>query len=366
MAAPTSAKTIPERMRAVRCHGPGDYRLEWIPTPVPGPNEVLIQVEACGVCASDVKCFSGAPLFWGDANRPRYVEPPVTPGHEFVGRVVSLGEGAAEHHGVAMGDRVLSEQIVPCRRCRQCREGRYHLCEENLVYGFRQRCHGAMAEYMLFPATAIVHKVPEHLTTEEAVLIEPLACSLHAVDRAAIQLGDTVVVAGCGTLGLGMVAFAALRGPRLLIAVDRYPSRRAVAERLGAQRTFSPENGEAEKAVLELTDGLGCDVYMEATGHPEAVNQGLRMLRKGGTFVEFSVMARETCTDWTIIGDGKELTIYGSHLGPYCYPRVIEMLSRRALDVRDIVTHRMPLEQYEQAFELVHSGEKSIKVLLTP
>ncbi|NWG75620.1 MAG: alcohol dehydrogenase catalytic domain-containing protein, partial [Rubrivivax sp.] len=112
--------TMPETMWAVRCHGPEDYRLERLPVPVPGPGEVVIRVEACGVCASDVKCFIGAPLFWGDAHRLAYVEPPVPPGHEFVGRVAALGAGAEAAHALAVGDRVISEQIVPCRQCRQC------------------------------------------------------------------------------------------------------------------------------------------------------------------------------------------------------------------------------------------------------
>lgn len=362
----TKAEVFPETMRAVRCHGPGDYRLEEVPVPVPHGDEVLIRVEACGVCASDVKCFSGAPLFWGDDTRPQYVEPPVIPGHEFAGRVVALGETAAETHSVSVGDRVLSEQIVPCRRCRQCGAGRYHLCEANLVYGFRQASQGAMAEYMLFPATAIVHRIPESLTTEQAALIEPLACSLHAVERAHIQLGDVVVIAGAGTLGLGMVAAARLLNPAMLIALDRFDHRLKVASALGADVVLNVEHMDPVTEVRALTDGYGCDVYIEATGHPDAVNQGLHMLRKGGTFVEFSVMARETCTDWTIIGDGKELTIYGAHLGPGCYPKVISYLSRGLLKTDGIVTHTFPLTRYQEAFDLVHSGASSIKVLLIP
>jgi len=359
-------EALPSTMRAVRCHGPGDYRLEEVAVPIPHGDEVLIKVESCGVCASDVKCFSGAPLFWGDGTRPQYVEPPVIPGHEFSGHVVALGETASATHGIAVGDRVVSEQIVPCRRCRQCLAGRYHLCAANLVYGFRQASQGAMAEYMLFPATAIVHRVPAELTIEQAALIEPLACSMHAVERAQIRFGDVVAIAGAGTLGLGMVAVARLQNPSRLISLDRFPHRLEVARNLGADITINVLETDPVQTILDLTDGYGCDVFIEATGHPDAVNQGLQMLRKGGTFVEFSVMARETSTDWTIIGDGKELTINGAHLGPGCYPKVIDYLSRGLLRSDGIVTHTFPLDRFRQAFDLVHGGQSSIKVLLIP
>jgi threonine dehydrogenase-like Zn-dependent dehydrogenase len=118
--------------------------------------------------------------------------------------------------------------------------------------------------------------------------------------------------------------------------------------------------------VRELTEGYGCDVYIEATGHPDAVIQGLLALRKGGNFVEFSLMPRETTVDWTLIGDSKELNVYGGHLGPGCYPKVIDYLHRGLLKVDGVVTHQLPLERYQEAFHLVHEGKSSIKALLRP
>ncbi|MGC8667896.1 MAG: alcohol dehydrogenase catalytic domain-containing protein [Chthonomonadales bacterium] len=357
---------LPKMMRAVRCIAPEDYRLQEVPVPRPGPEEVLVRVDACGICASDVKCFVGAPLFWGDENRPPYVQPPVTPGHEFVGTVVALGAGAADKYGLQIGDRAISEQIVPCTSCTYCRRGLYWLCAVNDIYGFHQATQGGMAEYMLFPARALNYKVPQDLPIEKAALIEPLACSMHAVERAHIELGDTVVIAGAGTLGLGMVASARLKNPGVLIVIDRYDERLQVAKKLGADVLLNPDREDVIATVREMTGGIGCDVYIEATGHPDAVNQGLHMIRKAGTFVEFSVMARETCTDWTIIGDSKELNIFGAHLGPGCYPKVIEYLRSGRLKVEGIVTHKLPLEQYLEGFHLVHDGRQSIKVLLIP
>lgn len=357
---------LPRTMRAVRCIGPEDYRLEELPVPQPGPGEILIKLDACGICASDVKCFVGAPMFWGDAHRAGYVQAPVTPGHELIGTVVALGDGAGERHGLALGDRAISEQIVPCDACRYCRTGKYHLCAVHDIYGFHHDTQGGMADYMLFPARARNYKVPRDLPVEKAALIEPLACSMHAIERAHIEFGDVVVIAGAGTLGLGMVACARLKNPGTLVVIDRFDSRLEVARRLGAEVTLNPDRDDVVQRVEDMTDGYGCDVYIEATGHPDAVNQGLRMIRKAGNFVEFSVMARESSVDWTIIGDSKELNIYGAHLGPGCYPKVIDYLHRGLLDVEGIVTHRLPLERYLDGIHQVHDGKDSIKVLLRP
>ena len=152
---------LPATMNAVVCYGPGDYRLEVVDVPVPGPDELLTQVEACGICMGDVKTFRGAPSFWGDAEQPRYVKPPMIPGHEFIGRVVAAGPNGAARHKVKVGDRVISEQIVPCWECRFCTHGQYWMCQKHDLYGFQNNVNGAMAQYMIYPREAIVHRVPD-------------------------------------------------------------------------------------------------------------------------------------------------------------------------------------------------------------
>jgi len=358
--------TLPKTMRAVVCCGPEDYQLRELPTPQVGPSEVVIKVDAAGICASDVKCYTGAPMFWGDANRVGYCQAPITAGHEFIGTVVALGAGASEKCGLALGDRAVSEQIVPCWQCRFCRRGLYHLCEVNSIYGFRSATPGAFADYMVFPANALNHKVPSHLKMEHAALIEPLACSMHAVKRGGIEFGDCVVIAGCGTLGLGMVAFAARKAPGSLVAIDLSDDRLERAKKLGATHTLNPKTQDVVREIRALTEGYGCDVYIEATGHPSAVEQGLLAIRKAGTFVEFSLMRDLVTTDWTIIGDTKELNLYGAHLGPNCYPSVIQTLAAGQIDGSVFITHELPLEEYVQGVELVHAGKNSLKVLLKP
>ena len=359
-------ETLPRTMAAVICHGPEDYRYEEWPTPEPGPGEVVLKVDTVGICASDLKCFLGAPLFWGTGDKPGYCQAPVIPGHEFVGRVVALGEGAGAKYGLKLGDLAVSEQIVPCWKCRFCQRGQYWMCPNGDVYGFRQRAFGAMAQYVRLPADAINFRVPDSMPAAYAAFIEPLGCSIHAVQRGHIELDDVVVIAGAGPLGLGMVAAARLKNPRVLAVIDLNDHRLEIARKCGADLTLNPSRVDVVDEVLKLTDGYGCDVYIEATGHPAAVRQGLDMIRRLGTFVEFSVIREPVTVDWTIIGDLKELTIHGSHLSPYCYPIAIDMLAKGLLPMEDIITHRLPLASFEQGIELVHRGTESIKVTLEP
>ena len=359
-----SMRSANDRMTAIVCHAPEDYRVEKIARPVPGPREMVIRIGACGICASDCKCWSGAKMFWGGANP--WVKAPVVPGHEFFGCVDALGDGAAEHFGVAMGDRVIAEQIVPCERCRYCRSGKYWMCEVHNIFGFqREVAEGGMAQFMRIPSTALVHRIPPEMALEDAAIIEPLACAIHAVTRGDIQLDDVVVIAGAGPIGLMMVQVAKLKTPRKLVVVDMVAQRRALARRYGADVVIDPKHEDALSMVRGLTDGYGCDVYIEATGSPSGAVQGLDLIRKLGRFVEFSVFGHDTTVDWSIIGDRKELDIRGAHLGPYCYPIAIDLLHRGLVTSQGIVTHGYPLEQWDEAIAIANSLD-SIKVLMKP
>lgn len=359
-------ESIPATMECVVCHGPHDYRHDEKPVPTVGPGEVLLKVHSAGLCASDVACWKGAFGYWPGDGMPGFVQPPVVPGHEFVGTVVAMGEGAADKHALSLGDVAVSEQITPCWNCRFCNRGQYWMCHNTEIYGFRQHCHGAMSDYMVFPANAINHRVPETVSIDHAVFIEPLACAIHAVDRGNIIEGDTVVVAGCGPIGLGMIAAARQKNPGLLIASDLHPKRLDLAKACGADLILNPGEIDIIDEVRSLTDGYGCDVFLEASGHPSAVDQGLRMLRKLGTFVVFGVFKEKVTTEWSIIGDRKELDVLGAHLGPYTYPRAIEMLAAGALPMDRMITHRLPFAEIDTALELTAGGADSVKVTLAP
>jgi threonine dehydrogenase-like Zn-dependent dehydrogenase len=358
---------IPETMKAVRAVAPHDYRLEQIEVPRPGHGEIIVKVLGCGVCASDVKAYKGAGMYWGDEFNTAWLKAPVTPGHEFFGEVVAIGEDGAEKHGVALGDWVVAEQIIPCETCRYCKRGQYWMCQEHNMFGFQKVvAEGAMAEYVKFPKNAIVHQLPKTFTIEQGSMIEPLACAIHAVQRAKIELDDTVVIAGAGPLGLFMVQIAKLKTPKKLVVLDMKPQRLELCRKYGADVLINPADVDAEKAVLELTGGYGCDVYIESTGHPNGVVQGLKMIRKLGRFVEFSVFGQPTTADWSVIGDKKELDILGSHISPYTYPIAIDLLQRGLVNVDDIVTHSFGLEEYEKAIDMAARGEEAVKVLLKP
>ncbi|GIP43973.1 erythritol/L-threitol dehydrogenase [Paenibacillus sp. J45TS6] len=359
-----SVKDIPTTMKAVVAYEPGDYRLEEVPVPKVGEGEILIKVEACGICAGDAKAYDGAPSFWGDADQPAYIKAPMIPGHEFIGHVVAIGENVKDDF--ELGDRVISEQIVPCEECRFCKRGQYWMCQKHDLYGFQNNVNGGMAEYMKFTKEGINYKVPTELPIEKAILIEPYACSYHAVQRAKIELEDVVVLAGAGTLGLGMIGAIKKSGPSKLIVLDLFEDRLELAKQFGADMVLNPAKDDIYTIINDLTDGYGCDVYIEATGAQKSVEQGLKLIRKLGRFVEFSVFKDPVTVDWSIISDRKELDVLGSHLGPYCYEPVIKGISNGDLPTEGVVTHILPLEEYQKGFELVKSGRDSLKVVLNP
>lgn len=354
---------LPEKMKALVAKGVKDYALMEVPLPDLKDGDILIKVEACGICAGDIKASHGTARFWGGDGMPGFCKPPFIPGHEFVGRIVAMGKNPPE--GFQIGDRVVSEQIVPCGECYYCRRGMHWLCDPHDVYGFKNYLNGGMAEYVRLPKGSINFHVPEELTLEQAVLIEPFACSLHGVERAKAGPEDTVVLAGAGTLGLGMVNALRQQKVKTLIVLDLNDQRLAMAKNLGADVILNPGTCDAVQAVLDLTDGVGCDVYIEATGHPAAVQQGLDMIRKGGTFVEFSVMSGTSTVDWSIIGDAKEITIYGSQLSPHCFQKTIDSLVEGKTQTDGIVSHQFPLEQWKQAYAVAQTRQ-ALKVILIP
>ena len=251
---------IPETMKALVAYGQGAYKLETsYPTPDCGPDDIVIKTEGCGVCAGDLKCYHGAAMFWGDEVQPRWVEPPFIPGHEFLGHIVELGENVK---GYEIGERITADQIVPCGECRFCKSGKYWMCQPHATFGFQKGNNGGMAEYVRYPKTAVVSRVPEEMKLEQALLIEPYSCSKHAVDRARITNEDVVVISGAGTLGLGMVTYARMKNPAKLIALDMIDARLEKAREFGADLVINPGKEDAAARILELTDGYGCDIYI--------------------------------------------------------------------------------------------------------
>lgn len=358
--------TNPGTMQAIVCFGPEDYQLVERAIPIPGPGEALVKVEAVGICASDLKCYHGATKFWGDETRAAWAETDVIPGHEFVGIVVEADQEARDRWNISLGDRVVSEQIVPCWSCRYCKRGEYWMCAVHDIYGFKRVTPGAMAEYMVFPVGALVHKISKNIPPAHAAFTEPLSCALHAVERANIAFDDVVVVAGCGPIGLGMVAGARAKNPAHVIALDLSDAKLELARKCGADIVVNIGKEDASPIVMALTEGYGADVYLEGSGHPSAVIQGLTLLRKLGTYVEYGVFGSDVTVDWSIISDDKELDVLGAHLGPHCWPAAIRMIESGILPLDEICTHQLPLKDFKQGLDLVSNGSSSIKVSLIP
>ena len=352
-----------ETMKALRMYAPGDFRYEDVPVPKIDDDEILVKIEGCGICAGDVKTLHGGVRIWGTTPEKRYIEAPVIGGHEFVGRVVKYGKNVA---GVKEGDRMVSEQIVPCGECRFCKAGYYSMCQRHYIYGFKEDTQGGFAEYMKFSKQGIHHHVPDALSLEQAVLIEPLACAMHAVERAKIQHNDVVVISGLGAIGLGMVSVARKMQPKLIIGLDLRQKRMDMAMKCGADMVLNPLEVNVADKIRELTDGYGCDVYIEASGSEKSVLQGMDAIRFCGRYVQFGVFPKAITVDWNDIGDGKEIEIYGAHLAPYCYEPVMKGMIDGSIYTDGLISHSFKMEDWEEAFEVAEKDQDAFKVMLVP
>lgn len=356
---------LPEKMKAIVAYEPGDYRFEIVDTPRAGAGEMILKVEACGVCAGDTKAFAGAASFWGLDGQAKYIKAPMIPGHEFVGTVVEMGEGVKGNWKI--GDRICPEQIVPCGECLFCNTGRHWMCEKHDLFGFQNNVNGGMAEYVKLTKEALPYFVPADLAVEKAVLVEPYACSFHCVRRAQVTTTDVVVLSGAGTLGLGMVGALRQANPKTLVVLDMNDDRLKKAKEFGADIIMNPGKEDVVAKIKEMTGGYGCDIYIEATGHPSSVHQGLDAIRKMGRFVEFSVFGEPVTVDWSIISDRKELDLLGAHLSPFCYDTVIEWIGNGKLPTEGVVTHKFSLEDWADAFQIAKTGQGgALKVILMP
>ncbi|SDW65762.1 zinc-binding dehydrogenase [Roseicitreum antarcticum] len=347
------------QMNAIRCHGfGGRHRFETgLNVPEPRPGEVLVRVDASGICAADR-------AMW-DATGPWELSFPFTPGHEFTGTVVALGEGADTRHGLAVGDRAIAELNITYGNDYFRQRGLYHLSDSMDVLG--ATLDGGWAEYMIYPADAVVHKVPDSVSNRAACYAEPLANAIHGVQRGDIGFDDVVVVAGAGPIGMGMVQAARLKTPRKLILINPGKAKRDLALTLGADLAFHPDDPDLCNAIHDLTDGRGADVFLEASGRGSAFLQGLALIRKAGRMVVFGVYKDPVPFDLNILGEFKELDLRGGHLAPFTYATALDLMARGLIDGDACVTHSYLLEDFEAA--IVRSpdpDEVQIKVIFEP
>lgn len=319
-------------MRAALAHGPGDVRTCEVQEPTGG---LVVEVEAAGVCAADRMLWTGRHP-WGELPWP------FTPGHELLGRVV------ATDGRLPVGTRVTAEVKLPCGTCPACDRGQAHLCPRGLHLG--SGIPGAFAERLSLPAAALVHPVPDALTTRQAVLAEPMACAVHAVRRAGVQPGDRVAVAGLGGLGALAVHAARAQGAAHVAAVLRSPDKAGLARELGYD------------AVTTDPQTAAYDVVLDVSGSVDAVAVLLGAVRAGGRVGLYGVYDRALPLDLNLLAELGELTVAGGHLAPGCFPEAIALLAGVDGDV--VVTGEHPLERLVDA--LAPAARPRLKEIVLP
>jgi len=342
-------------MKGVVIQKPGQGEYGEIPQPEIADGQVLVRVEAVGVCLSDVEVYDGT--------RPeQYVSYPCIPGHEWCGTVVETG-GGVRH--LTVGDHVAVEGHNYCGRCFFCQHGQTNLCESYSELGFT--LPGAYAEYVAVRAD-LAHPFSQSLSCELAALTEPASCAGHGILRAPVRPGETVVVIGPGTIGLLSAGWArALRAGRIIvIGLDRKSE--GLARAVGATDYLTVAENPVEQ-VRALTNGRGADVVLEAAGSPAAVALACDVARRGGTVVAAGVVGgSRPLTLESDLFSLKDLRVHGIFAyTSEIFQKTLRQIESGALDVRPFVTHRFPLEKFQQAFSLLKNRpEPVLKILLIP
>jgi (R,R)-butanediol dehydrogenase/meso-butanediol dehydrogenase/diacetyl reductase len=322
-------------MKAAVYHGRHDIRIESVPEPDdPGPGEVVLEVARAAICGTDSSEWAHGPLL---------TRPPVTLGHEFVGRVVSIGDGVA---GLASGDRVVSGAAVSCGRCEWCRAGRTNLCATYRTLGLQ--LNGGLARLVKTPAV-VCRRVPDVCTDNAAAMAQPLAVALHALRRTTVEPHHTCAVIGIGGIGSFILGAASARGVSRLIAVDIDDQRLRTAELLGAGTVIDARREDVAAAILEVTDGDGAHVVIEASGAPGAPETAIRSTRRGGRVLIVGLQPAPTEIDlFALTTREVEITTAVAHVCDVDLPESLEIISRsnvaetvldRVIPLDDLVEH---------------------------
>ncbi|MDK4740322.1 zinc-dependent alcohol dehydrogenase family protein (plasmid) [Rhizobium sp. CB3060] len=336
-------------MKAVRLESIASMTMRSVEKPVARPGELLVRVLAAGICGSDRHMYKG--------EYPTAI--PVTMGHEFCGIVEVVGE---EVIGFTGGELVTADPNIACGRCHACARGRVNLCEGLTAIGVTR--DGGFAEYVAVPYRQ-AFTLPADLNPVHGAFCEPLACCLHAIDKAEIRAGESVAILGGGVIGLLMVQLARLAGASQVILITRQLSRRQTALQLGATHAFDPTASDAVAAVRDVTHG-GADVVIECAGVPETLQTGLRMARRGGNFVLFGVTPRGVevpVLPFDLLVN--EVDIRPAYLNPFTHSRAAALVASGALELDILVTKTIGLEEVA---EVVGSAPLpgEIKVIVRP
>lgn len=326
-----------------------------LPVPVPAPGEVLVRVAACGICGSDVHGYDGS--------SGRRI-PPLVMGHEAAGTIAALGSDVTNFQE---GDRVTFDSTVSCGSCSFCVRGEVNLCNSRQVLGVScgdYKRAGAFAEYIAVPSR-IVYRLPESLAFAEAAMLEALAVAVHAVDITRVSPGSRALVVGAGTIGILLLQCLRAAGCCTVFIADVDNTRLVLARTLSASEVFLAGEDLAEK-VRALTGGLGVDVVMEAVGKEETICLAVDTVRKGGKIGLVGNIAPHIALPLQKIVT-RQIRLQGCCASAGEYPRAIELLASRAVQVKPLISAVRPLEEGPEWFARLHAREPNLlKVVLTP
>ena len=331
-------------MKALVIEKPNRFAVKTIDDPTPEPDQVVMRVEACGICGTDIHVLRG------EFEPTRY---PIVPGHEFCGEVVATGHDAGN---LKVGDFVAADPSLFDGTCRQCRLGRFNLCENWNAIGVGS-VNGACAELVAVPA-ANAFALPNELPRHWGSLVEPLACGVHGLDLIKVHAADNYLIYGAGTMGLLLAQLVKESGAGSLDMVDTNPKRHLLAKRLAAERIAISAD--------ELDRPEGWDVVIDATGAIPAIEDGLRRVARGGTFLVFGVanaQATATFSPFRVYND--EITIVGSMAVLHSFERALALFARGAIDCDALITNRYTLDEYSTAIETFLAGS-GLKVQVAP
>lgn len=329
--------------------------MEERPIPQPGPNEVQVEMQAVGICGSDVHYWQKGCI--GDF----VVKAPMVLGHEPAGIVSALGEGVKH---LKVGDRVALEPGVPCRMCEWCRNGSYNLCPD-ITFSATPPYHGTLTRYYVHAAD-FCFKLPDHVSFEEGALLEPLAVGVHACRRARIVLGSKVLITGAGPIGLVSLLAAKAMGASKVVITDITDSRLTVAKQMGADFVLNVAGKDPKSLATEVASMLGGlpDSSIECSGAEASTRLGIYATKSGGTFVLVGMGGHEVTLPM-INALINEIDIRGVFRYANCYPTALEMVATGKVDVKPLITHRYTLEQALDAFETTRTGAGgAIKVMI--
>jgi len=350
--------TIPEKTTACVLHAVNDMRLEERPTPKPGPHEVLIAVRSVGICGSDVHYWTNGRI------GPFILNAPMVLGHESAGQVVAVGEKVTT---LKAGDRVTMEPGVPCRMCTHCKTGRYNMCPD-VIFMATPPYDGSLSNYIVHPAD-FCFKLPDHVSFDEGAMCEPLSVGVHAVTRANITLGNSVLVTGSGPIGLMSILAAKAAGAGVIITADIKAERLEVAKQVGSTHVIdlSKTNDPLSK-IFEVVPG-GVDAVIECSGAQSAIVTAIRGVRNGGVVVLVGLGAPEITLP-IVEAAVREVDLRGVFRYANCYPKALALIASGAVDVKPCITHHFPFAQVQKAFDVAKAGQDdnkkmAIKVAVT-